>query len=227
MLLTNIGLVTHATIALNQKWGYVRGTFGQVLTEAIYKAKLKQLGYEAVGKFEDFILKNWLGKRTVDCVGLIKSYLWWQDDDDVEYTPSSDKNADGMFDLARVKGPIDTIPEVIGLGVYKKGHIGIYIGRGKVIESRGTLKGVIQSPLTGSGSAGWTNWMELPYITYIKEDTKKDWKKILSEVSENGSEWEEAINTAVNAANAEGALGPLEIFKFLPALIEKVYYHKN
>ncbi len=38
--------------------------------------------------------------------------------------------ANGMFENAKVKGTIDTIPEVPGLAVWSDGHIGIYIGNG-------------------------------------------------------------------------------------------------
>ena len=50
-----------------------------------------------------------------------------------------------------------------------------------------------------------------------------NWKEIIAEVASNPVEWENAINVAVSAAKAEGDLGALEIFKFLPELIEKIY----
>ena len=50
-----------------------------------------------------------------------------------------------------------------------------------------------------------------------------DWKEILKEVASSSGEWENAINVAVNAAKAEGDLGALEIFKYLPELIVKIY----
>lgn len=50
-----------------------------------------------------------------------------------------------------------------------------------------------------------------------------NWKEILQKVSNNPDEWETAINAAVAAAKADGSLGTLEIFKFLPELIEKTY----
>ena len=53
-MLTNIGLVEHAKKALNEKWEYVRGTYGQVLTESILKAKLKQCG-DDVRRYLEFI----------------------------------------------------------------------------------------------------------------------------------------------------------------------------
>jgi len=163
-MLTNEGLVAHAKKALAEKWGYVWGTFGQVLTEARFKAKLAQYP-DGVGNYASFIKAHWLNKRTSDCVGLIKSYIWWVGAEP-KYTSKYDVGADGMFAKATVKGPLSTLPEIPGICLWKKGHIGVYIGNGKVIEARGTLKGVIQSPLKGIGSAGWTHWLKCPYITY-------------------------------------------------------------
>lgn len=54
---------------------------------------------------------------------------------------------------------------------------------------------------------------------------KLDWKEILKKKAGNPAEWENAINVAVNAAKADGNLGALEIFKYLPELIEKIYKH--
>lgn len=52
---------------------------------------------------------------------------------------------------------------------------------------------------------------------------KMEWKDILKLATDSPDKWIEAIDVAVNAAKADGDLGPLEIFKYLPTLIEKVY----
>lgn len=220
MVKTNIGLAEYAKKALQEKWGYVRGTFGYILTMQLFQEKLKQYpGY--VEPFKNFILNNWIGKRTADCVGLIKSYIW-HNDGKITYNPATDVNADTMFRLAKKKGTIGTIPEILGLCVYKKGHIGVYIGNGQVIESRGTKYGVVQTPLRGGNANTWTHWLKCPYIEY-KEAKKLDWKEIIKKVANNPEQWEKAINAAVNIAKAEGDIGDLEIFKYLPNLIEKIY----
>ena len=71
---TNLGLVEYAKKAHQEGWGYVWGTFGQVLTPAIFNQKLKQYP-SGVGNYRTFIQNNWLNKKTADCVGLIKSYM--------------------------------------------------------------------------------------------------------------------------------------------------------
>ena len=163
---TNIGLVENAKKALSEKWGYVWGTFGQLLTPSLLQRKIKQYP-QGVGNFETFIRANWMGRNVADCVGLIKSYIWLRNGR-ILYTPASDKNANGMFAEAREKGPMSTMPEILGICLFKRGHVGIYIGNGQVIEARGTKAGVIQSPIRGVGSAGWTHWFKSPHVEYIK-----------------------------------------------------------
>lgn len=174
--MTNKKLVKHAEMALREKWGYVYGTFGGVLNETILNQKKKQYPGNII-RYESFIRRNWLGKRVADCVGLIKSYLWWNGGR-VKYTPSQDKSADGMYNIAREKGSINTIPEIPGILVWKKGHIGIYVGGGYVIESHGTKYGVIKTPLKGNGSTKWQKWLKCPYISYEKEENVPSKEKL-------------------------------------------------
>ncbi len=68
-------LVAYVTNAWQSGWGYVWGTYGQVLTPELFQYKLTQYP-EGVGQYADFIRNNWLGKHTADCVGLIKGYGW-------------------------------------------------------------------------------------------------------------------------------------------------------
>lgn len=77
-----------------------------------------------------------------------------------------DIGADTMYENATEKGTIDTIPEIPGLAVWHEGHIGIYIGNGKVIQAANTTAGVI---LTNLNDTAWTHWLKVPYISYIEE----------------------------------------------------------
>ena len=122
-----------------------------------------------VTSYMDFIRHNWLGKRTADCVGLIKGYGWYNPDSGEIVVGSNgmmDVGANAMFANAAVKGTIDTIPEVPGLAVWSDGHIGIYIGNGEVIEAMNTLRGVTRTKLAGRE---WTHWLQIPYISYVEE----------------------------------------------------------
>ena len=217
-MLTNTGLVKHSKMALTEKWGYVWGTFGQVLTTRLFNEKMIQYPRE-LGGYKDFIVAKWLNKRTADCIGLIKSYIWWNGSNP-SYTPSTDVSANGMYKIAIEKGPIESMPNIPGLCLWKDGHIGVYIGDDQVIEAHGTKFGVLQTPLKGNGSSPWTHWLKCPFITY---EVRKTYIEIINECS-NGSvdRWIKGIDTAKAAAKATGDLGALEVFEFLPELIETI-----
>lgn len=174
---TNKGMVEYAKKALVEKWGYVWGTFGNRLDENLLKAKMAQYP-DGVGNMESIIRAKWMGRTVTDCVGMIKSYLWW-DGLRVRYNQAQDTSADGMLAKATEKGVIGTIPDLPGVCVWKKGHIGVYIGGGQVIEANGTRTGVIQTPL--KGGTPWTHWLKCPWIEYQEETEKaedEDMKRI-------------------------------------------------
>lgn len=158
-------LVAYAVHAWKSGWGYVWGTFGNVLTESMLDYKIRQYP-DGVGQYEGFIRVNWLGGRTTDCVGLIKGYGWLDADTlTIQYGTNGmpDIGANAMYCNAMVSGSIGTMPDTPGLAVWMDGHIGVYIGGGEVVEASSTRKGVIKTKLAGRG---WTHWLEIPYINY-------------------------------------------------------------
>lgn len=70
-------------------------------------------------------------------------------------------------------------------------------------------------------------WFMNTLKDYTKTFDKMAWKDILNKVTSKPDEWEKAIETAVNAAKSNGNLGDLEIFQYLPTLIEKIYNSKG
>ena len=169
----NLDLVKWSEFAADKGWGYVWGTYGTVLSPDFLESKIIQYPDEVGGK-EDFIRENWLGKRTADCVGLIKGYSWYDTASQMTILVSNgmpDIGADTMYENATEKGTIDTIPEIPGLAVWKEGHIGVYIGDGKVVEAYGTTSGVIRSELA---NGGWTHWLKIPYITYLEQEENEE-----------------------------------------------------
>ena len=169
----NLDLVKWSEFAADKGWGYVWGTYGTVLTDSFLESKITQYPDEVGGK-EEFIRENWLGKRTADCVGLIKGYSWYDVESQSTILVSNglpDIGADTMYENATEKGTIDTIPEIPGLAVWKEGHIGVYIGDGKVVEAYGTTAGVIRSELA---DGGWTHWLKIPYISYVEQEETEE-----------------------------------------------------
>ena len=166
-------LAEWAKQAYAKKWGYIYGTYGEVLTESILTAKVSQYPGQ-VGDNEEFIRSHWLGVRTADCIGLIKGYAWYNcDTGQIEYRSNSvtDMGSDPMLDMATEKGTIDTMPDIPGIAVWKDGHIGVYVGDGQTIHAANTELGVIMTPLAQSG---WTHWLKIPYISYDEPIEKEN-----------------------------------------------------
>ena len=158
-------LVTYAVHAWESGWGYVWGTYGNVLTESLLAYKVSQYP-DGVGNHENFIRAHWLGGRTTDCVGLIKGYSWLSPETmTIDYGTHGmpDIGANQMYYTARESGPISTMPDIPGLAVWHEGHIGVYIGGGQVIEAMGTKNGVVKTELA---KRNWTHWLKIPYINY-------------------------------------------------------------
>ena len=161
----NVDLAAWAVMAYENEWGYVYGTWGNVLTQEVLEQKLIQYP-NSVGEYEDFIRENLMNRRATDCVGLIKGYCWYTPAIGFEYCANGmpDMGANGLFNAAETSGTIDTIPETVGLAVWAQDHIGIYIGGGWVIDARGTLEGVEKTRLA---DRAFTHWCKIPYIKYI------------------------------------------------------------
>ncbi len=159
-------LVEWAKMAWENQWGYVWGTFGYVLTEDLLAGKMEQYP-DTLGEYEDIVREKWMGRRVADCVGLIKSYGWYDPTTGgIEYGSGDmpDTGTDGMWDAADVKGEIGAIPDEPGLLVYSTaGHIGVYIGGGYVIEAISHAGGVVKTKLA---DRPWTGWLQCPYIRY-------------------------------------------------------------
>lgn len=164
----NLDLAQWAIEAQKTGWGYVWGTYGHVLTRSYYEAKLAQYP-EGVGNYADFILANWLGKRTADCVGLVKGYCWFNPEaQSIGYAVNGmpDIATEQMIEWCDEKGSIDSMPEIPGLLLWMDGHVGIYIGDGYAIEAMGTRYGVVKTQVVGRG---WQKWGKIPCIEYIEE----------------------------------------------------------
>lgn len=163
----NLDLAAYAVQAWENGWGYVWGTYGNVLTQSLFDYKLQQYP-DGVGKYADFIRNSWLNRRTADCVGLIKGYGWLDANSlEIKYGTNGmpDYGANQMYQSATESGTMDTMPDIVGLAVWKQGHIGVYIGNGYVIEAMGTKYGVVKTELA---KRSWFGWCKIPYIDYLE-----------------------------------------------------------
>lgn len=183
MGLTAKGLVDYVKGIEKIKTVYMWGSFGQKVTESFITQKATQYPSwyttARVNKFKSLVNN---GAYAFDCVGLIKSYIWGGIDNH-KYNSEQDKSADGMYNIAKVKGDMSTLPEKLGVLVWMSGHIGVYIGNGEVIEATPAWKDGVQR--TKLSQRKWQGWCECPYIEYeeeVKEEvdlTVEDAKKIV------------------------------------------------
>lgn len=170
----NLDLVKWCENAYANGWGYVYGGYGQICTEQYLdgQASLFPSNNEAGGEMRT-VGKKWLGKRVVDCIGLIKSYAWYNADSGqitVGSNGFTDCGANTIWNNVKEDGAISTMPDIPGLAVWMDGHIGVYVGNGEVIEAQGTAYGVVKTQLK---NRGWTKWMKIPNIKYIEDKESK------------------------------------------------------
>lgn len=158
---------------------YCTGMFGQPVTENSIASKTKQYPdkYDAakVAQLRKLIGKNYYG---FDCVNLIKGILWgWNGDNTKENGGATyntkvvhDVDTEGLY--TECERSTDFRKIIPGALVWTKGHVGIYIGDGNVIECTAKwTNNVLTSRLGNLGYSGkyvrkWNGWGKLPYIDY-------------------------------------------------------------
>lgn len=156
----------------SKRYGYVLGAQGHTYSKELAE---KWGAVKRAGKSKSYFVtscKRWFGRRVVDCSGMIVEAFRAYDLD------FGDKSADYFYNSYTVeRGKIATLPEETGLIVWKKGHIGVYIGDGKVIEARGYKYGVVVSKLS---TQKWTNWGRLKNVRYIEPaEPKPEFTRVL------------------------------------------------
>jgi len=171
MKFTNIGLIEFLSKYNHANSSYWYGTIaGQKASKALYTAKKRQYpahyGASRTAKYNNDIKLN---KNVMDCIGAIKGYLM-QINGKYVYQAKYDIGANGMFKKAKVKGKIKNIPEIPGLGLYKSGHAGVYLGNGKVFEASCFAIGIRTINLKDTS---FTDWYEIPWIEYPSQTSKE------------------------------------------------------
>ena len=82
------------------------------------------------------------------------------------YDPALDYNSLTLLENAWAQGESVQLPEVPGLCLYLPGHVGIYVGCGRVIEATANPRfgdGVVETAFT---DREWTRWFTCPHIRY-------------------------------------------------------------
>lgn len=159
-------LVLYAEECLKLPTHYIWGGIGEVLTPKLIaqKTALYPLVYTVDYRHD---LLPYLGKeiRGFDCSGLINCFRMGGLDT-FQMQGDLDQSSSELFQSAFVKGDISTLPELAGICLFLPGHVGIYLGNGRVAEATNNPKfgnGVVETHLT---DRSWTHWFHCPGIIY-------------------------------------------------------------
>lgn len=159
--MNNNDIVRIATSKLTAPYWF--GTFGQIASAALLEAKSKQYPQHYTADRMP-VYKQQFGKQVFDCSGLLKYILMTEaETKPLKYIASLDYSADSFYQKATVRGDIATLPEIPGVGLHSTGHVGLYIGNGKLIEARGFAYGTVQSKLQ---NRSFQHWFYLPNVDY-------------------------------------------------------------
>lgn len=154
--------------ALDEGWGYIWGTAGETWTAA-KQVELEKTTDADREKGREYGSK-WIGKKVADCSGLFSwafkqlgGYMYhgsdtmWNKYCTAKGNLKSGKRTDG----AELKP--GTAVFTYNAKKNNRGHVGLYIGNGWVIEAQGTKAGVVRSKVTNSK---WVEWGELKGVDY-------------------------------------------------------------
>lgn len=185
---SKVFIVALLNIVAHFKTVYMWGVFGAPVTE--YLIAKKSLQYpEWYTKEKQRELRKLIGKGyfAFDCVNTIKGILWgWKGNPLKGYGGATyvangvpDTSADGMCSkLIDLSSDFSKI--VAGEAVWMPGHIGVYIGDGKVVESTPKWKGGVQITACLNtkihhpelDGRAWVKHGKIPYIDYTDLNVK-------------------------------------------------------
>lgn len=174
-------IVDQFRMFLANHWGYIWGATGIQWTESRQKQKVNYMiskygtGWQNNSEAKDdnyysaaLYGSKWIGHMVCDCAGAFVaafkalggsihsgSNLIWDNDCGTRGQLNRGKRTDGQV--------LQPGTAVFTGDSSKHGHIGCYVGGGKVIEASGTKVGVIESDITNSK---WTWWGELKGVAY-------------------------------------------------------------
>ncbi len=173
VMISPADLVAKFQYALDSGWGYIWGTAGVLWTKARQEA-LEKTTDENRAMSRKYGSK-WIGHMVADCSGMftwafkqLGGYMYhgsntmWN-----SYCTAKGELKNGERDDGQTLKPgtaVFTHSKTTG----KRGHVGLYIGNGWVIEAQGTQAGVVKSKIT---LAKWVEWGELKGVDYNGEPT--------------------------------------------------------
>ncbi len=171
----NIDFVAFLERIYNRGDCYILGGFGNTLTQKFIDAKCAQYSYNQQNKAT--LIAN-MGKIAHDCYGMLKAFLWGNEDGGGRYNAAQDRNEDMAIKAATEKGLINTIPKMLGVAVWKTGHVGFVVDHSApnyqdwiVIEDYSIPRGILRRRLS---EGGWTQWFKDTYLEYKETPVQED-----------------------------------------------------
>ncbi|MBR5952798.1 MAG: peptidoglycan-binding protein [Pseudobutyrivibrio sp.] len=151
MAITGLGLAQYAESKKGTPYFY--GSKMKILTEPFMKSmhaqypKIVTAAYMALAR-----AKKQVGKVNVDCSGLISAFTGHQ------------LGSAQLHSQAYARLPIATWKSwAPGVVTWREGHVGVYLGNGKVAEAKGINYGVVITDIT---KGKWTCGLTFSWITY-------------------------------------------------------------
>ena len=153
-------LIEKFRYALDNDWGYIWGKWGQIWTAKDQANASREMTVKYGSK--------WIGHHVADCSGLFR---WAYD----QFGLAIAHGSNSIYDrYCKSKGKLKNGKRTDGQELKPgspvftgtegdRGHIGLYIGGGDVIEAKGTQAGVVKSKVADSK---WTWWGELSAVVY-------------------------------------------------------------
>lgn len=187
-------------IAQHCKSYYLWGTFGAPLTGELIVQKAKQYPahYPDARRAKMAVCAAQGNYWAFDCIGLIKSILWgWNGDrgrayGGATYAANGVPDLDANTAIERCSGVSTSFAGIVpGEVVWMRGHIGIYIGGGRVVEATAAWDSGVQvsacgnlGAITGLHTRTWVKHGKLPWVDYSTtkktEDSEMVTKKTIS-----------------------------------------------
>lgn len=185
--------------------------FGSTITKSRIQAKAKQYPYWYTDRKISSIFSPLYGSNPpvwgFDCVGLIKAVLWgWNGDESKVYGGAvyasngvPDLSADAM--IGRCADASTNFSSIaVGEFLWMKGHCGVYIGNGKVVESSPKWANGVQ--VTALTARNWLKHGKLPWVEYSDGEVR-DVVRIELSVLRKGNKGEQ-VKTLQRLLNAFG-----------------------
>ena len=186
-------------VAKNYKTLYVKGCFGAPLNEANKKRWTEKEHYNFNNREDRLAQINAASADTFgfDCVCFIKALLWgWCGDVNhvyggVKYQSNGVPDIDDSQIIQECSDVSTDFSHIeVGELLWRKGHVGIYVGNGLSAECTTNWDNKVQitacnEPKSGYNTRKWTKHGKLPYVSYgtIEPYTQTDFVKDIQKIA--------------------------------------------